>query len=184
MRSKRSLVQTMGRAARHVDGRVILYADKRTVALDYALEETQRRREKQLVYNLSCGITPRSIKKSINDILASSSEQDRITLSEREDIPDIARATALGDYLKVLENGMRAHAREMNFERAALFRDEISRLSTKDFSMPLSVLDLERGILDECLERLGAIASGSGKKSIRVKSTARDARKRARVAPE
>lgn len=182
LRSKRSLIQTIGRAARHVDGRVILYADKRTSALDYALEETQSRREKQLAYNLSCGITPRSIKKSVNEILVSSSEQDRITLSEHEDIPDVARTTALGDYLKVLEKGMRSHASEMNFERAALLRDEIGRLSGKDFSMPLSVLDIDRGILEECLDRLGAIAKGSGKKSISVKNIARDARKQGRVA--
>ena len=77
---------------------------------------------------------------------------------------------------------MRSHASEMNFERAALLRDEIGRLSGKDFSMPLSVLDIDRGILDECLDRLGAIGKGSGKKSISVKNISRDARKQGRAA--
>lgn len=154
LRSKRSLIQTIGRAARNIDGKVILYADKKTKALDYALSETQRRRSKQFAYNKKHAITPRSIKKSINEILTSVSEVDHITIAEQSDLPQIARETAIGDYLKALQKLMRIHATDMNFERAAEIRDEISRISGNDFMMPLSTINLNKNILDECIPRL------------------------------
>jgi len=127
LRSERSLVQTIGRAARNVDGRCILYADTMTGSLKAAIDETERRRAKQLAYNEEHGITPQSIRKTINDIIQSTSDGDYVTV----DIgPDAVQLTGLDlqAHIGELEKKMRDAAANLEFEEAARLRDEIKRL--------------------------------------------------------
>ncbi|GAB6054400.1 excinuclease ABC subunit UvrB [Magnetospira thiophila] len=136
LRSKRSLIQTIGRAARHVEGRVILYADKMTESLDYALSETNRRREKQQAYNAAHGITPESIRKKISDILEDVAEQDYVTvrLSESGGPTEVV-GKDLAQVKVELDKRMRAAAADLEFEEAARLRDEIRRLEAHELGL-------------------------------------------------
>jgi len=125
LRSKTSLIQTMGRAARHVEGRVILYADKVTKSMEAALEETGRRREKQEIYNKAHGITPASIQKNIGSILSSIFERDHVEVQET------LGPKALAIALKELEKKMLKAAEDLKFEEAADLRDQIRILQGK-----------------------------------------------------
>lgn len=131
LRSETSLIQTIGRAARNVDGKVILYADKETGSMERALAETNRRREKQIAYNLANGITPQSVKARINDIIDSTAERDHVTISIGKG-KDGKEKTVTGDNLatviKDLEREMREAATNLEFEKAARLRDEVKRL--------------------------------------------------------
>jgi excinuclease ABC subunit B len=136
LRSQTSLIQTIGRAARNIDGRVILYADTMTRSLRAAIEETDRRRNKQRAWNEAHGITPQSIRKQIAHVLQSVFEQDYVTVAP---IADAGAAEFVGKDLKAtiaeLEKRMRAAAADLEFEEAARLRDEIKRLEALDLGL-------------------------------------------------
>jgi excinuclease ABC subunit B len=128
LRSERSLIQTAGRAARNVNGRVILYADTETDSMRKALDETARRRAKQLAYNEAHGITPRSVEKSIEDVMRSTSVADAKGSSAGEDVRGLLAAVheeGPEALLGRLEAEMLDAARKLEFERAASLRDRI-----------------------------------------------------------
>jgi excinuclease ABC subunit B len=129
LRSRTSLIQTIGRAARNVDGRVLLYADKITDSLQYAIEETARRRAKQNAWNETHGITPRSVRKNIAEAMSSVFEQDYVTVSPVKDA-EISEFVGkdLDAAIADLEKRMRAAAADLEFETAARLRDEVKRL--------------------------------------------------------
>ncbi len=140
LRSETSLIQTIGRAARNVDGKVILYADKVTGSMKRAMEETTRRREKQMAYNEEHGITPESVKAKISDILDSVYERDHV----RADISGVSGkgfadgghlvGNNLQAHLNAMEKQMRDAAADLDFEKAARLRDEIKRLKAVELA--------------------------------------------------
>ena len=141
LRSETSLIQTIGRAARNIDGRVILYADSVTGSMERAMAETSRRREKQHAYNLEHGITPESIKSSIKDILASPYEKDHVLVPvgvAEQNKPFLG--SNFQTTLKDLEAKMRDAASNLEFETAARLRDEIKRLKMLDLEFANDVM--------------------------------------------
>ena len=129
LRSVTSLVQTIGRAARNIDGRVILYADVMTRSLQQALEETARRRAKQTAWNEEHGITPQSVRKNIGEVIHSVFEQDYVTVAPMKDAGvDEFVGKDLQTTITTLETRMRDAAADLEFEEAARLRDEIKRL--------------------------------------------------------
>jgi len=136
LRSETSLVQTIGRAARNVDGRVILYADRITGSMERAMRETDRRRAKQLAYNEEHGITPESVKKQIGDIIAHVASKDGVTIELGDDRPDHMVGHNLRAYIAELEKKMRDAAADLEFEEAGRLRDEIRRLEADELGLP------------------------------------------------
>ncbi|MGO4350876.1 excinuclease ABC subunit UvrB [Rhizobium sp. RAF36] len=168
LRSETSLVQTIGRAARNVDGKVILYADNITGSMKRAMEETTRRREKQMAYNAEHGITPESVKAKISDILDSVYERDHV----RADISGVnGKGFADGGnlvgnnlqaHLNALEKSMRDAAADLDFEKAARLRDEIKRLKAAELA-----------VMDDPMAREEAKSMEAGRKdATRLRSTA------------
>lgn len=135
LRSTTSLIQTIGRAARNAEGKVILYADKITGAMEQAMAETERRRAKQLAYNAEHGITPQSVKKNIADILGSVYERDRVTVSTGDQDLIEAGGRDLPTLITELQDRMRDAAANLEFEEAGRLRDEIKRLEELDLRM-------------------------------------------------
>ena len=135
LRSRTSLVQTIGRAARNIEGRVILYADKVTDSLDYAISETNRRRKKQQEFNFANDITPESIKKEIGDILSSVYEGDNFTVNTSNEEAKHFVGANLVNHLNDLKSKMTAAATDLEFEEAARLRDEIHRLETVELGI-------------------------------------------------
>ena len=138
LRSERSLVQTIGRAARNVDGRVILYADKKTDSMTKAIDETKRRRNIQEQFNKKNNITPTSIKRDISDILESIYENDRVNVELLENEEKHLVGNNLKKHLEELKKKMLNFAEDLNFEEAAKLRDEIKRLENNELELPSS----------------------------------------------
>ncbi len=128
LRGERALIQTVGRAARNVDGTVILYADKITRSMKVCIEETERRRKIQEEYNKKHGITPETIKKNIGEIRRSVPERDYVTVLLEADLPEVEDKADLERIIKDLRNQMKAAAEKLEFEEAAELRDKIKRL--------------------------------------------------------
>ena len=142
LRSKTSLIQTIGRASRNVDSKVIMYADNTTKSMAAAIDETKRRREKQLQFNKENNITPLSIKKNIDEILENTAEQDHVTI-EIENTKQLV-GKDLNKYIQNLEKKMQDYASKLEFEEAAQLRDEINRLKAKQLGVPNKILELNR----------------------------------------
>ena len=135
LRSETSLVQTIGRAARNVDGKVILYADHVTGSMERAMAETERRRQKQQAFNIEHGITPASIKKNITDIMASAYERDHVLVDSGLAEDPVPIGHNLRTHIAELEKRMREAAGNLEFEEAARIRDEIKRLQTTELAI-------------------------------------------------
>jgi excinuclease ABC subunit B len=152
LRSETSLIQTIGRAARNAEGRVILYADKITGSMERAMGETSRRRERQMAYNVEHGITPTTVKKNVEDILAGLYKGDvdmnRVTATIDAPLAGGNLATVLDG----LRTEMRKAAENLEFEEAARLRDEVKRLEAVELAVaddPLAKQsDVEKAVVD------------------------------------
>ncbi|MEL6677603.1 MAG: excinuclease ABC subunit UvrB [Pseudomonadota bacterium] len=170
LRSETSLIQTIGRAARNADGRVIMYADRITGSMERAIGETNRRREKQMAYNEEHGITPETVRKNVEDILEGvwqgDTDQSRITAKV-----DKAKVGAnLAAHLDALKKDMMKAAENLEFEEAARLRDEIQRLETVDLELandPMARQSAVQDAIDTAQAKSGR--SSAGKAGTRVK---------------
>jgi excinuclease ABC subunit B len=140
LRSERSLIQTIGRAARHVNGRAILYADKMTDSMAAAIGETERRRAKQIAHNLARGITPRTVHKRIRDLIdgvvSDKTAKDELKAARAAAEVEAMSEKDLGKRIKLLERQMLEHARNLEFEKAARVRDQLALLREQAFGAP------------------------------------------------
>ena len=137
LRSERSLIQTIGRAARHINGRAILYAERVTDSMKAAIGETERRRTKQVAHNLAMGITPRSVSKRIRDMIdgavSDKSAKDDLKAAQAAAEVEAMSEKDLGKRMKLLERQMLEHARNLEFEKAARVRDQLALLREQAF---------------------------------------------------
>ncbi len=144
LRSERSLIQTIGRAARNINGRAILYADKMTDSMKAAIGETERRRNKQIAHNLALGITPRSVTKRIRDmidgVISDKAAKDDLNAAKAAAEVETMSEKDLGKRIKLLEKQMLEHARNLEFEKAARVRDQLALLREQAFGA--SVADI------------------------------------------
>jgi len=138
LRSETSLIQTIGRAARNVDGRVILYADRMTGSMERAIAETDRRRARQQEFNEANGITPQTIKRRIADIVADTASRDGVLIDIDAEGQNNLVGHNLRGYIEELEKKMRAAAADLEFEEAGRLRDEIRKLEGEELGLPSS----------------------------------------------
>lgn len=153
LRSERSLIQTIGRAARHINGTALLYADKITDSMRRAMDETERRRNKQIQFNLEHGITPRSVHKRVKDLIDGvyniETAQQHLKAAQAQARYDSMSEVQLAKEIKLLEKQMLDSAKNLEFEQAARYRDELKRLKNKlfvGFIEPESEVDQEKTV--------------------------------------
>jgi excinuclease ABC subunit B len=165
LRSETSLVQTIGRAARNAEGRVIMYADKITGSMERALDETNRRRAKQEAYNVEHGITPYTVKKNVEDILAGlykgDTDQSRITAKINKPLAGANLQTVL----EGLRTDMRKAAENLEFEEAARLRDEVKRLEAVELTVSADPMARQYAVdkaVDEAKKSSGRSTMGRG----------------------
>nr|WP_282095090.1 excinuclease ABC subunit UvrB [Epibacterium ulvae] len=174
LRSETSLIQTIGRAARNAEGRVIMYADKITGSMERAIGETNRRREKQIAYNSEHGITPETVKKNVDDVLAGLYEGDvdmnRVTATVEKPM----HGANLEAVLEGLRSDMRKAAENLEFEEAARLRDEVKRLEAVDLAVsddPLARQSAVEAASDAAVKSRGRSTAGkAGTRTYRGKS--------------
>ncbi|MDX2275265.1 MAG: excinuclease ABC subunit UvrB [Hyphomonadaceae bacterium] len=197
LRSETSLVQTIGRAARNVDGRVILYADKITGSMERAVAETQRRRDKQEAYNRAHGITPQSVKSQIKDILDSVYEKDSLTIDPRDPMA-FKRGAGLKErggkgvredgtpfighnlkaYIADLEKQMKDAAADLEFETAARLRDEIKKLQTTELLIADDPLARQEELRENVAQALADARGGESVRPAKRRNTYRGRRRK------
>ena len=163
LRSETSLIQTIGRAARNVDGRVIMYADRITGSMERAMAETDRRREKQVAYNTLHGITPTTIVKNVGDVMAGmwQGDTDQARVTAKVDKPMMG--PNLAAHLDALRLQMRKAAENLDFEDAARLRDEVKRLEAVELAIaddPLARQSVIEEAVEEAVSRRGRSTSG------------------------
>jgi excinuclease ABC subunit B len=154
LRSERSLIQTIGRAARNLNGKAILYADKITESMRLAMGETERRRAKQVAHNLALGITPKALNKKIRDLIdgvvSDKTAKEEVRAAKAAAEVEAMSEKDLGKRIKSLEKLMLEHARNLEFEQAARVRDQLALLREQAFGAPghdvnVVPLDSQRG---------------------------------------
>jgi excinuclease ABC subunit B len=137
LRSERSLIQTIGRAARHINGTALLYADRITNSMRLAMDETERRRNKQILFNQAHDITPRSVHKRVKDLIDGvynmETAQQQLKAAQTQARYEAMSETQLAKEIKSLEKQMHEAAKNLEFEKAAEYRDEVKRLKNKLF---------------------------------------------------
>jgi excinuclease ABC subunit B len=138
LRSERSLIQTMGRAARHINGTAILYADRMTDSMQRAIAETDRRRGKQLTYNTSHSITPKGVMKRIKDLIDGVYDATQMQVAQDEARYEAMSEKQIAREIKALEKKMHEHARNLEFEEAARARDRLGELKKRVFGVELA----------------------------------------------
>jgi len=175
LRSETSLVQTIGRAARNSEGRVIMYADKITGSMKRAMDETNRRRSKQAAYNEAHGITPTTVRKNVEDVLAGlwQGDTDQSRVTTKIDAPMVG--ANLAAHLDALRSGMRKAAENLEFEEAARLRDEVKRLEAVELAIADDPL-ARQSVVEEAVE--GAVKARGRSTGGKAGSRARKSSKR------
>ncbi|MCP5085521.1 MAG: excinuclease ABC subunit UvrB, partial [Rhodobacteraceae bacterium] len=175
LRSETSLVQTVGRAARNVEGRVIMYADRITGSMERAIGETDRRREKQEAYNIEHGITPETVKKNVSDVLSGMYEGDTDTARITAQVEKPLVGANLAAHLDGLRKDMLKAAENLEFEEAARLRDEVKRLEAVDLAVADDPLARQSAVEAVSASRVGgrSTAGKAGTTVVRGKSKRR-----------